>query len=454
MLGDSERAEITALIDGYGPIPSLDGISARALVARIRGDKKTIGGRVHFVLPDKIGQVHGRQRPGYGSGHRRGWRRAAGLPGRDRIRPGAPTSPPSGATGMSPEVSPSLSPRMAKGATPAGVAPGDEREASRRIREMFGRVAPRYDLLNRLLSLRVDQLWRRRLVREVRSYLERPDTRILDLCCGTGDLMLALASEKERLGRAPFSPVLGADFCRPMLAAAQSKLAARSKRAAQSKLAGPGRLLVEADALHLPLPGQSLDLITIAWGFRNLANYSGGLRECHRLLAPGGCLAILEFSQPSAPLLGPLFHFLLPRHLASRGKRHLRFAGSLFLPAEFGRPISLARRVDRPSASGRVFRSSSLTADRRHFRSSSLLSINRRTGAAWNPNARGGIEKQGIRATGDPPENTQPGGRRDPLEREEPLGGTQSRPGRRRVLVTGSSLQGSRYRVLVTGPSG
>lgn len=212
---------------------------------------------------------------------------------------------------MSPEVSPSLGPRMAKGATPAGVAPGDEREASRRIREMFGRVAPRYDFLNRLLSLRVDQLWRRRLVREVRSYLSRPDTRILDLCCGTGDLMLALASEKQRLGRAPFPPVLGADFCRPMLAAAQSKLAT------QSKLAGPNRLLVEADALHLPLPGQSLDLITIAWGFRNLANYSGGLRECHRLLAPGGCLAILEFSQPSAPLLGPLFTFyfrgILPR---------------------------------------------------------------------------------------------------------------------------------------------
>ena len=212
---------------------------------------------------------------------------------------------------MSSEVSPNLSPGMAKGAAPAGVAPGDEREASRRIREMFSRVAPRYDLLNRLLSLRIDQLWRRRLVREVRPYLARPDTRILDLCCGTGDLMLALASEKQRLGRAPFFPVLGADFCRPMLAAAQPKLAA------QSKLAGPGRLLVEADALRLPLPGQSLDLITIAWGFRNLANYSGGLRECHRLLAPGGCLAILEFSQPSAPLLGPLFTFyfrnILPR---------------------------------------------------------------------------------------------------------------------------------------------
>lgn len=214
---------------------------------------------------------------------------------------------------MRSEVSSSLSPRMAKGATPAGVAPGDEREASRRIREMFSRVAPRYDLLNRLLSLRIDQLWRRRLVREVRPYLARPDTRILDLCCGTGDLMLALAAEKERLAPAPFPPVLGADFCRPMLRAAQSKLAAQAKRNARDT----SRPLIEADALHLPLASHSIDLITIAWGFRNLANYNAGLRECHRLLAPGGCLAILEFSQPSAPLLGPLFTFyfrnILPR---------------------------------------------------------------------------------------------------------------------------------------------
>ncbi|MCB9386027.1 MAG: bifunctional demethylmenaquinone methyltransferase/2-methoxy-6-polyprenyl-1,4-benzoquinol methylase UbiE [Bryobacterales bacterium] len=183
---------------------------------------------------------------------------------------------------------------MPTGASPAGVRPGDEAAAAKNIREMFGRVAPRYDLLNRLLSARIDVYWRNRLVESIRDILARPDARVLDVCCGTGDVALAL--EKERAKAAGVrKPVLASDFCRPMLDGARGKLA---------KFHSP---LFEGDAMQLPLPAGSVDAITVAYGFRNLANYRKGLEEFHRLLASGGRLAILEFSQPTVPLLGPLF---------------------------------------------------------------------------------------------------------------------------------------------------
>jgi demethylmenaquinone methyltransferase/2-methoxy-6-polyprenyl-1,4-benzoquinol methylase len=190
---------------------------------------------------------------------------------------------------------------MSLGASPAGVEPGNEAEAARRIREMFGRVAPRYDLLNHLLSLRID-------VRRVREYLARPETRWMDACCGTGDLLIALETERRRLVPAG-GPGVGSDFCRPMLSSASEKLGRHGFRSA----------LIEADALAAPLPDESLDLITIAYGFRNLANYQRGVEEMSRLLAPGGCLAILEFSRPTNPLLAPLFDFYFRRILPGVG---------------------------------------------------------------------------------------------------------------------------------------
>ena len=215
---------------------------------------------------------------------------------------------------------PSVSPaRAAAGATPAGVEPGNEAEVARNIREMFGRIAPRYDLLNRLLSARIDQLWRRTLVRRVGSYLERPESRVLDLCCGTGDLVIALEAEKRKRNGPGSRPVLGADFCRPMLTEARRKV--RDK--------GHFNDLLEADALHFPLPAGTLDLITIAWGFRNLASYERGLREMYRLLAPGGCLAILEFSQPTNPVWGSLFRFYF-RHILPRIGNTLSGSGSAY----------------------------------------------------------------------------------------------------------------------------
>lgn len=186
---------------------------------------------------------------------------------------------------------------MIRGTTPAEVDPGDEASASRYVREMFARVAPRYDLLNHLLSFQVDRYWRRFTVEQVRAVAARPESRVLDLCCGTGDLLLALE-------RVHTKPVFGADFCRPMLEAAAAKLGGRAR-------------LIEADALALPFPGGSFDVVTMAFGLRNLVNYRRGLEEMFRLLRPGGLLAVLEFSQPRGRLLGGIygvyFRHVLPR---------------------------------------------------------------------------------------------------------------------------------------------
>jgi demethylmenaquinone methyltransferase/2-methoxy-6-polyprenyl-1,4-benzoquinol methylase len=146
---------------------------------------------------------------------------------------------------------------------------------------MFAEIAPRYDLLNHVLSFNIDRGWRKALLKRVTPILRRRDARVLDLCCGTGDVLLDLQS-------VAMSPVLGADFCHPMLVTAANKMHARQY----------ANTLFEADALELPLAANSLDAITIAFGFRNLANYRAGLAEFQRVLKPGGVLAILEFSHP------------------------------------------------------------------------------------------------------------------------------------------------------------
>ena len=179
-----------------------------------------------------------------------------------------------------------------KGTTPEGAR--NQREAAAWVRGMFGRIAPRYDLANHLLSANFDRMWRRHTVQRVRPILERPDARALDICCGTGDLAAAL--QKRSAGR-----VLASDFCHPMLVAARRKLG--------------GGALFESDALRLPVRDGSLDLITVAFGFRNLTDYDAGLREMRRVLRPGGMAAILEFSQPRARLFAAAYHFYSRRLL-------------------------------------------------------------------------------------------------------------------------------------------
>ena len=170
------------------------------------------------------------------------------------------------------------------------------------VRAMFARIAPRYDLLNHLLSFNRDRYWRACTVDRLRPILQAPGSRVLDLCCGTGDLLLAL--EGERGG-----PVAGTDFCHPMLVLAQGKLAQKHFRSA----------LFESDALALPLPDGCLDLITMAFGIRNLSSYRQGLAEALRVLRPSGTAAILEFSQPPKGVVAALYGFYSRRILPAVG---------------------------------------------------------------------------------------------------------------------------------------
>ena len=177
------------------------------------------------------------------------------------------------------------------GTTPPGAT--TEQDAARWVRGMFGNIASRYDLLNHLLSFNLDRRWRAHTVKRVAEVLDRPGARVLDLCCGTGDVLLSIESRKK-------SGAFGSDFCHPMLVEAQRKVVSP---------------LFEADALALPLADQSFDLITIAFGFRNLANYGQGLQELLRVLKPGGVAAILEFSQPPNRVFGALYGFFSTRVL-------------------------------------------------------------------------------------------------------------------------------------------
>jgi demethylmenaquinone methyltransferase/2-methoxy-6-polyprenyl-1,4-benzoquinol methylase len=183
------------------------------------------------------------------------------------------------------------------GAAPQGAE--DPESAARAIREMFSAIAPRYDLLNHLLSVNVDKLWWRKTARKFRHILARPHARVLDLCCGTGDMAFALRREGEQ------AQVMGADFSHPMLVLAAKKTAATHRLK-----------WLEADALQLPFPNESFDLVTSAFGFRNLADYDAGLREIARVLKPGGECGILEFNEPEGAfgkLYDVYFNFILPK---------------------------------------------------------------------------------------------------------------------------------------------
>src|SRR5271163_333146 len=138
-----------------------------------------------------------------------------------------------------------------QGAQPVGTS--DQESAARAVREMFDSIAPRYDLLNHVLSMNVDRLWWWRTARKFRAILSRPDAAILDICCGTGDMTMALL----RLRPANGKPILAADFAHQMLTRGNVKFS------------GHNVLAIEADALKLPLTSDSVDLITTAFGFRN-----------------------------------------------------------------------------------------------------------------------------------------------------------------------------------------
>ncbi|HSF25609.1 MAG TPA: bifunctional demethylmenaquinone methyltransferase/2-methoxy-6-polyprenyl-1,4-benzoquinol methylase UbiE [Blastocatellia bacterium] len=180
-----------------------------------------------------------------------------------------------------------------------GLEPGSSDKAAR-VREMFGEIAPRYDLLNHLLSLNIDKRWRRFVIDKVADRLQSPGSKALDLCCGTAELSLALGA---------LAPTVGVDFCHPMLKLGLAKLHGGALPVE----------LVEADALRCPMSDESFDVVTMAFGLRNLENICDGLREVYRLLKPGGCAAVLEFSHPRIPVFRNLFHFYFTRVLPRIG---------------------------------------------------------------------------------------------------------------------------------------
>jgi demethylmenaquinone methyltransferase/2-methoxy-6-polyprenyl-1,4-benzoquinol methylase len=217
------------------------------------------------------------------------------------------------------------------GAAPAGTS--NPQSAARAVREMFTSIAPRYDLLNHVLSCNVDRFWWRRTARTFSDVLSRPDARVLDLCCGTGDMTLALTRQA-----AESVTVTGADFSHAML------------QRATVKSSGTALRWVEADALKLPFAGAQFDLITSAFGFRNLADYDAGLREIVRLLRTGGECGILEFGEPKG-MIGKFYRFYFKRVLPAAGTLISGVKGPYaYLPASverFPEPDEMLERMRR-----------------------------------------------------------------------------------------------------------
>jgi demethylmenaquinone methyltransferase/2-methoxy-6-polyprenyl-1,4-benzoquinol methylase len=168
---------------------------------------------------------------------------------------------------------------------------------ARRVREMFARIASRYDLLNHLLSANIDKRWRRATIRKLQPVIPAA-ARVLDVACGTGDLSIEIF---EQTG----AEVVGLDFCRPMLDLASQK-AQRID-------------FVEGDALGLPFADGTFDAVSIGFGLRNLSSIESGLRELRRVLKPGGWAAILEFSRPTGRGFRALVDFYYARVLPRFG---------------------------------------------------------------------------------------------------------------------------------------
>jgi len=222
----------------------------------------------------------------------------------------------------------------ASGAMPQGAK--DEAAAAKSIRTMFDEIAPRYDLLNHVLSANIDRTWWRRTAKTFKHILSRPDARVVDLCCGTGDMTLAL----RRLAPAAAEPYIGIDFAHQMLVRGHGKFE------------GKQVVALEGDALKLPLSDRSVDLVTSAFGFRNLANYRAGLQEIHRVLKRDGEFGILDFSEPKG-VLGKLYRFYFKNVLPKIGTLISGVSGPYaYLPASVERFPEPDQMVERMKEAG------------------------------------------------------------------------------------------------------
>jgi demethylmenaquinone methyltransferase/2-methoxy-6-polyprenyl-1,4-benzoquinol methylase len=217
---------------------------------------------------------------------------------------------------------------------PKGVQTCEEGLKARQVREMFGAISARYDLLNHLLSGGIDRRWRRTCAFEVGNRLDGTHPRILDIGCGTGDLSMAFQRQ---------SRVVGCDFCHPMLEIGRRKIsdAGRSGQV----------VFLAADALMLPFPDSSFDAVVSAFVLRNLANRERGLSEMRRVLRPGGVLGVVDFSMPTAPVMGALYRFYFLRILPRLGKLISGVDGPYrYLPesvSNFPGPAELCSQIER-----------------------------------------------------------------------------------------------------------
>lgn len=213
-------------------------------------------------------------------------------------------------------------------------------KSGQKVRQMFAEIAPKYDLMNHLLSMNVDRWWRWRTVARLAP---QADWQVLDVCTGTGDLALALLNKMqgkrnanescsethsrddagEKFGQRILSSqeaeqqswkgvqVVASDFCRPMLEIGQKK--SKQQRATNLQF-------VEADSLQLPFPNDQFDLVTVAFGLRNVSDTLNGLKEMTRVTRAGGRVAVLEFTMPRLWPLSSLYRFYFLRVLPKIGQ--------------------------------------------------------------------------------------------------------------------------------------
>ena len=181
--------------------------------------------------------------------------------------------------------------------------PGDQRAS--RVNDLFAAIAPRYDLINDLQSFGMHRYWKRRLIQLARV---QPGERALDLCCGTGDIAFALARQGAR--------VVGLDFNAPMLAVAQTRFKGRAPPASPSI----NPQFLRSDATNIPFPENSFDLVTVAYGLRNLASFEQGLSEMWRVAKAGGRLLALDFARPDNVRWRSLYFGYLKRFVPLFGK--------------------------------------------------------------------------------------------------------------------------------------
>ena len=205
-----------------------------------------------------------------------------------------------------------------------------------RVRRMFGEIAGKYDFLNHLLSLNIDRYWRWRTVRTVAP---KSGDRILDVCTGTGDL--ALAYHKATKGDAE---IVGADFCHEMLALGHQK--------GMKARAGDRLTFIEADTQALPFPSDRFNIVTVAFGLRNVADTDAGLAEMTRVCSSGGHVAVLEFSSPEWQPFKGIYSWYFRNVLPRIGQMLARNAESAYsyLPesvGEFPQGEALAERMRR-----------------------------------------------------------------------------------------------------------